>query len=473
MAKFKQTRKAKMARRRTITVCVLILLLIGIIIGMVSCIKSHNAKKVAAETAAKAEKTQETSELDMVIQRMSLDQKILQLFLVSPESLTGSSMVTAAGSTTQNAINTYPVGGVYFSSSNMLSQDQFKEMITSYQAYIQSAVGIPLFIAVSEEGGDTAPVAGAIGTNTMYSAYHYAGKTDGETSLMSDAQSVASSLAGVGINMNLAPYANASSTSSTTTNTRSFGTDYSEVANLVAAAVTGYKNGGVGSVMKYFPTIGEATSDGTDTTATALASTSKTLEQLEAEDMKPFASGITAGATAIMVGHISVDTVEKGVPASLSQKVVQNIIRTGMGFEGLIMTDALTDNAITNSYSSAEAAVAAIQAGNDIIFEPQSISEALQGIKDAITAGTLKESQIDASVKRILQAKIDLGIMTVSADGTLTPVTTTSPAEASSGEDSSADSSQSNTLVGAAAVEATSTSNAVSVTNSINTTIAP
>ena len=123
----------------------------------------------------------------------------------------------------------------------------------------------------------------------------------------------------------------------------------------------------------------------------------------------PFIDGIENGTDMIMVGHISVPSItDDHTPASLSSEVIQDILRDELGFEGLVVTDALNMGAIQNSYGSAEAAVKAVQAGVDLLLMPADFNSAYNGIISAVKTGKITEERLDESVVRIIQAKLRL-----------------------------------------------------------------
>ena len=160
--------------------------------------------------------------------------------------------------------------------------------------------------------------------------------------------------------------------------------------------------------LKHFPGHGDTETD----SHFGYAETGKTLEELEKCEFIPFKAGIEAGAPVIMAGHISVPEITgDDVPASLSEKIITGLLRNKLGYNGIVVTDSMQMQAITDSYSSAEAAVMVLKAGCDIILMPEDLREAAEGIKDAVTAGEITEKRVDESVMRILAAKLEYGII--------------------------------------------------------------
>lgn len=404
--KLKQTHAAKMARRRTITCSIALLLIISMIVGISSCVSHKKEAKAEAVEKAKQEailKEQNKDELDKFIEEMSLEEKICQMLVVTPETLTGSSVVTAAGQKTEEAIKKYPVGGLVYRAVNMTSESQVKEMLSHSQDYAKAATGIPMFSAITEEGGDNSPVASALSHTRFNAPYTYAERSNGVSMLTNNMRDLGLQLAGLGFNLNVAPYADCLAISASE-GSRSFGADATKTSELVDAAVKGLHSGGVGSVLKYFPTAGEYDSSGNIVAKESLST-------LEGKDFLPFKSGIAAGADVVMVGHVQLETVDKGVPSDLSEKVVTDMLRTGLGYKGLVMTSSLSETTVTSLYKGGEIAVKAVLAGCDMLYNPASISSVVDALTAAVKDGTIKEDKINASVKRILQTKITLGIM--------------------------------------------------------------
>ncbi len=135
----------------------------------------------------------------------------------------------------------------------------------------------------------------------------------------------------------------------------------------------------------------------------------KTLEELTATELVPFARAIESGVSFIMAGHIALPNITgDNTPASLSQKMVTEILRGQMGYNGIVITDGMNMGAITSSYTSDQAAVMAIQAGVDIILMPQDYKTAYDAVIAAVGNGTISEARINESVVRIVKVKLQM-----------------------------------------------------------------
>ncbi|MDR3209575.1 MAG: glycoside hydrolase family 3 protein [Oscillospiraceae bacterium] len=340
-----------------------------------------------------------------VLAGMTLDEKLWQLFFVTPEQLTGYANVTEAGSATQSALRDRPVGGVIYFAKNIVSPTQVQTMLTKIQGYAD----LPLFLAVDEEGGSvqriggktamhvpSVPAMGSIGRSGDPAQAREVGETIGET------------LYSLGFNLDLAPVADVlTGGSNTPIGDRSFGADPALVSEMTAALVEGLHASGIASTLKHFPGLGGAAAD----THTDSAETARTLDQMRASEFLPFAAGIKAGSEFVMLSHLSATAIDpSGAPASLSPAVL-TLLRGELGFRGVAITDSLSMGAITNHYEAGEAAVLAVEAGADMLLMPGDLTLAFDAVKAAVTDGRLTEARIDESVTRILTAKVAQGLL--------------------------------------------------------------
>ena len=205
-----------------------------------------------------------------------------------------------------------------------------------------------------------------------------------------------------GFNVDFAPVADVVSAENAVIGNRSFGSDPNVVGTMVAAEVQGLQESGVSACLKHFPGIGDTTTDTHDEKTVS----EKTLEDMQQTDLPAFQSGIDAGADFVMVSHMSLpNVIGDDTPCSLSGAVISDLLRNQLGYNGIVITDALDMSAITDSYSSAEAAVKAIEAGADMLLMPENFEEAYQGLLEAVQNGTISEDRINESLKRIYRVK--------------------------------------------------------------------
>lgn len=337
---------------------------------------------------------------------MTTQEKICQLLIVHPEALTGGSAVTGMTDSLAAALREYPVGGVLLSAGNMTSGEQLAALTAALSNECKTA---PL-ISVDEEGGRVARLMNTVGTTKLGSMYSY--RAQGTQGAHDNAQTIARDIAAHGFNTDFAPVADVwTNKRSNAIGDRAYSDDYDEAAELVAAAVKGFHDGGVICCLKHFPGHGSTKTDSHDGAATV----DKTLPQLRQEDLKPFMSGIAAGADMVMVGHLTVPTMDD-VPASVSRKIVTNLLRYDLGFRGVIVTDGLQMQALAQ-YTDGEKAVLALAAGNDMLLEISDIPGTVAAIEKALADGTLTQAALDQSVLHILQLKLAHGIVNMPESG--------------------------------------------------------
>ena len=345
-----------------------------------------------------------TAKARQLLADMSLEDKVAQLFVITPEALTGIEDVTAAGESTSRAYVACPVGGLVYFQNNLESEDQLRTMLTNMRQISTSRAGVPAFLSIDEEGGEVARIANHESFSVENTGpMQEIGKSGDKTEAYAAGAAIGGYLKDYGFNLDYAPVADvAASEENSVIGNRSFGTDPQTVGEMTAEAVKGFKSQGMLTVLKHFPGHGSTTEDSHQ----EFAYNNKTEEELKSQDFVPFQSGIEAGADMVMVGHICVPTVTgDDTPSSLSTKVVTDILRGELGFKGLVITDALNMGAISGSYEAAEAAVRALEAGCDLLLMPEDFQAAYQGVLDGVNSGRITEERIDESVKRILEVK--------------------------------------------------------------------
>lgn len=343
--------------------------------------------------------------VDERIGAMTLEQKVAQLFIVTPEALVeGVSQVTQAGDMTREGVTAHPVGGIVYFAQNLLDPEQTTTMLANVKQFYADAGNVAPFIAVDEEGGTVVRVADneAFGAQDVGDASALGSAGDTEAAKRA-AEKIADYLMPLGFNLDFAPVADVvDPLRSDTMGLRSFSSDAAVAADMVRAEVEGFRDKKMLCCAKHFPGIGAAAGDSHEGAITIEA----TNEELETVDLVPFRAAIEAGVPMIMVGHVSLpNIVGDSTPAPLSSAVVQGMLRDSLGYTGIIVTDSLSMGAITDYYTPAEAAVAALKAGCDIPLMPERLDEAYQGVLSAVQVGELTEERLDESLTRILTAK--------------------------------------------------------------------
>lgn len=341
---------------------------------------------------------------DAIIEQMTLEEKAAQLFVVAPEALTGVDVATAAGDATRTAIDEYPVGGFVYFQNNIVSEGQFVEMVQNVQQYSLERTGLPMYICVDEEGGTVARISGKGVIDVPYIPSMYEIGSTGDTgNAYQTGSTIGQYLGRLGINVDFAPVADVySNPENTVIGTRSFGTDAELVAEMVAAEVQGLKEQGILATLKHFPGHGDTAQD----SHSGAAYSYKTLEELRQCELLPFQAGIEAGADLVMMGHISLPNIlEDDTPASLSYTMVTEVLREELGFDGVVITDGMNMGAVADQYTSADAAVQAVQAGVDLILMSADFYGAYEGVLSAVRSGIISEERLDESLRRIFALK--------------------------------------------------------------------
>ena len=388
---------------------------------------SYSADGGDSWQAFKSNSGGDSEAIKAIIDKMTLEQKVAQLFVVSPETLTGVDSVQYAGDMTYQALQDYPVGGIVFAKDNIDSSSQFGTMTDNLQSYSEEISGLPLFLAAAEEGGS----ASVLGNNDNLDEYYensysddgsdYSsssansvhsgapsmseiGRKDDSTNAYEAGKSIGSLMSAYGLNLDLAPVADVLSGNSTGIGDRTFGTDAQTVSDMALEVIRGIQEEDVNAAMKYFPGYGAASSN-----MSGFPVINSSLDELKKKEFLPYSNAIAQGLDFVMVGHISVPNVTgDDTPASLSEKMISEVLRKDLGFKGIVMTDYLNDKTIVKNYGAADAAVKAIQAGADLLLEPDDLEAAYEGVLKAVKKGDITEDRLDESIYRILRVKLSM-----------------------------------------------------------------
>lgn len=335
--------------------------------------------------------------IDAAIEVMPIEDKVAGLFIVTPEAITGVSKAVQAGDGTKDALNQYAVGGLIYFKQNIQSEEQLTEMLSNTALYSR----YPLFLAVDEEGGSVSRIAQA-GLGENVGSAQQIGETGNVNNAYAAGASIAGYLVPLGFNLDLAPVADINNMEGSFIGDRSYGSDSVLATGMVASMVRGLEENGVSACLKHFPGIGSSVED----THIEMAVTERTADQFRAEEFAVFAAGIEAGADFVMMGHISAPALTgDNTPCSLSEAVVTDILRKELGFNGVIITDAMNMGAITEYYGADEAAILALRAGCDMILMPEDFELAYHGVLEAVERGDISEERINDSLRRIYRIK--------------------------------------------------------------------
>ena len=323
---------------------------------------------------------------------MTLEEKVGQMFIARcPE--TDAAQLAAD----------YHLGG-YILFGRDFKDKTAEQVTTDIQSY-QGAAEIPLLIAVDEEGGTVNRVSSNPNLRSSPFRSPQSLYSEGGLELVrSDAQEKCRLLESLGININFAPVCDVSQDPADFIYDRTLGRDAQETSQYVAAVVETMAEEGMGSVLKHFPGYGNNTD-----THTGVAYDDRPYDTFLTSDFLPFQAGIAAGADMVLVSHNIVSAMDEASPASLSPEV-HRVLREDLGFTGVIVTDDLVMDGVRDFAGDDEAAVLAVQAGNDLLcctdFQTQ-----VPAVLAAVESGEITEEQIDAAVLRVLTMKLRLGIL--------------------------------------------------------------
>lgn len=367
--------------------------------------------------SAAATGTSTDSRLKRLIARMSLEEKVGQLFVMrvyghsatEPDQADIDANLAEIGvRDAAEMIATYHVGGIiYFAwAHNTRDPHQIADLSNGIQrAGLGGPTPVPLLVSTDQEHGIVCrvgepatllPGAMALGAGRS--------RTDART-----AGSIAGAeLAAMGINQNYAPDADVNvNPANPVIGVRSFGSDPDSVAGMVTAQVKGYQSAGVASTAKHFPGHGDTSTD----SHTGLPVISHTREQWAELDAPPFRAAVAAGIDSIMTAHIVVPALDPSEdPATLSHPILTGILREELGYDGVVVTDALGMEGVRTKYGDERVPVLALLAGVDQLLNPPDLKVAWNAVLGAVRGGEISEARIEESILRILRLKTKLGL---------------------------------------------------------------
>ena len=342
------------------------------------------------------------SRVSVIMKDMSLRDKIYQMIAMTPDKITRVSRATLASSATADALSKQPVGMIVYTGNNIIDEAQIKDMVAKSKSYC----AITPFMAISEEVGSGATLASRLGRSTFTDAYDY--RNSSSEDITAAYSSLGATLAACGFNTDLAPTADLwTEPSNTYIGKRSFGNSYEECTRGTLAAISGLKQNGLLTAMKYFPGYGSSNQNPID----KKCESARTIEDLRNYDFNTYKNDIDAGVDFVLVSNIIMTNIDAANPASMSQYLINDVLKNELGFSGIVMTDDFGVKAIAGYYSSAEAAKRAVIAGCDMILCPDDAGEAVNALMSAVQNGEISENRINESVEKILSKKLDNGII--------------------------------------------------------------
>lgn len=344
-------------------------------------------------------------EKDFSLSDLSLEEKVGQMIFAGIKG-------TDITNETKKIISTHQVGGIILFKDNLKNANQSVSLLNAIKQE-NTNNKVPLFLGVDEEGGRISrlpeltklPTNEELGKRNDISLSYNIGKLLGKE------------LSAFGFNLDFAPVLDINSNpDNPIIGDRSFGTDAELVSELGLQMMKGIQSEQVISVIKHFPGHGDTAVD----SHKELPIIQKSLAELHALELIPFKHAVEQGAEVVMVGHILLPKIDSTYPASISGRIITDVLREQLGYEGIIITDDMTMKAILNNLEIGEAAVSAVKAGNDIVLVAHNyanVKKAIDSIIKAIEDGEITEQRIDESVKRILSIKKKYNLSNKQIDG--------------------------------------------------------
>lgn len=380
-----------MRKQRIIGIVIIIVIILAILGINNRNIFNGDEQVIQDKHQIKQENLTIDKKVDQIVASMSKTEKIGQMVMIGIQG-------TKVDDDSLYMLNQYHMGGVILFDRNMESPEQVKQLTSDLQA--QSNEKVPLFIGIDEEGGDVVRMAEKL---TPPPSQKEIGATGDIEQAKTWAIKTAKSLKDMGINVNFAPVADVGSNDK-----RSYSTDTNTVIDFVRAATKGYQQENIIYSLKHFPGIGKGKVD----SHVDSSSIDVTKEILMAEDIIPFKTIIDENEPNdyfILVSHLKYPALDEEYPASLSSKIMTDLLRYELGYKGIIITDDMEMGAVANHNDFRSIGVKAVKAGADIVLvchEYEHQQEVYLGLLDAVNNGEISQERIDESIKRIIKVKL-------------------------------------------------------------------
>lgn len=379
-------------RKQKIIGIVIIIVIVLAILGINNRnIFNDNEQVIQDKQQIKQENLTIDEKVDQIVESMSQTEKLGQMVMIGIQG-------TKVDDDSLYMLNQYHMGGVILFDRNMENPEQVKQLTSDLQA--QSNEKVPLFIGIDEEGGDVVRMAEKL---TPPPSQKEIGATGDIEQAKTWAIKTAKSLKDMGINVNFAPVADVGSNDK-----RSYSTDTNTVIDFVRAATKGYQQENIIYSLKHFPGIGKGKVD----SHVDSSNIDVVKEVLMTEDILPFKTIIDENEPNdyfILVSHLKYPALDEEYPASLSSKIMTDLLRNELGYKGIIITDDMEMGAVANHNDFRSIGVKAIKAGADIVLvchEYEHQQEVYLGLLDAVNSGEISQERIDESVKRIIKVKL-------------------------------------------------------------------
>lgn len=364
----------------------------------------------AASAPAAASATAEAPGVAGVLASMSVEEKVGQLFMPvlygpSADTSSGENQARFGVDTPAKMVARYRPGGVILFpwAGNVKSVRQVVALTNGLQ---KASPEIPLLIGTDQENGKVSRLAPLV---TPLPGASVIGSTRDISLARRAAEVTGTELRALGVNLDFAPVADVNlNPRNPVIGPRAYGSDPKKVAPMVAAAVQGFHDAGIGATAKHFPGHGDTGVD----SHTGLPVIKHSRSQWNRLDAPPFAAAIGEDVDAIMSAHVVMPKLDpSGDPATLSKPILTGLLREKLGFDGVVSTDALDMAGVRKKYGDGEVAVRAIQAGVDLLLMPPDYREAHRALLAAVASGKISEARLDQSVRRLLKLKAARGLL--------------------------------------------------------------
>lgn len=348
---------------------------------------SYTTKKETSKRS-KNEISSEDEWAQNQLSAMTLEEKVGQFFMIPAYSNQGEKHIQDV----QNLVTEQKVGGIIFFQGE-------RDNLQSSIARFQSKAKVPLLIGMDAEWGIQMRI---FGEERFPYAYTVGAANDLKLSEKIGAM-MAQECRELGIHMNFSPVADVNSNpENPVIGFRSYGENQKNVADHVGVTVKGIEENGVMASIKHFPGHGNTDKD----SHYELPTVSSSLKSIQSVDFSPFKAGIKTGASSVMIGHLNVPALDNsGLPSSLSKRIIKGYLQDSLGFNGLVISDALNMKAVADKYGKTEVVVKAFEAGCDILLFPESVSEAITAISNKVKDGKISRLELDERCLKVLKAK--------------------------------------------------------------------
>ncbi|WP_223067915.1 beta-N-acetylhexosaminidase [Paenibacillus caui] len=357
----------------------------------------HPSPTPSAETSTVPEAPKPTETPDPVkekLKNMSLDEKIGQMVIVGLEG-------TTLQEQTRKMIDTYKVGGFILYKNNITDADQTPALLNELKKANRNNAA-PLWLSVDQEGGRVSRMPESY---VKLPKARQIGNTNNENYANRIGQALGEEVKSLGFNMDFAPVLDINSNpDNPVIGDRSFGAKADTVTKHGIAVMKGIQSEGVAAVVKHFPGHGDTSVD----SHLELPVVNKSLKNLESFELLPFKSAIQNDTDAVMVAHLLIPKIDNKFPASMSSKIITDLLRNSLHYDGVVITDDMTMGGIIKHFGIAEAAVKSVQAGSDLVLvghDDKSESAVVEALREAARNGTISSEDIDKHVYRVLKLK--------------------------------------------------------------------